>query len=356
MRQYILSLVERYVGRGKQSGESNLMCQCPFHDDKSPSFSVNVDLGIFQCFSCKRSGGIVKLLKLLQVPDKVIDEETEGIRDEIQANRLRLKWKKQKEWTTTDPFLAQTILPEAMNRPFMYAPLPGGNSMRVLPTKLTEAGFDPEWLNYMEIGYDRFQQRITYPIRDVYGNLAGFSGGASLPDQVPKYKVYQGKRRDPGSGRTINGDFGPSFDEDYPDYQFNNLHHLWNFDSIYPSLFFGRDENAYLIIVEGYKACLWLLQSGYTNTVALMGSTLSDHQASLLHRLSVRIVLFLDNDPPGRKATRSIGRKLVLEQPGVFIAQYPADTRQPDDLTPAEVAAAISGSVPYPHWIKGATP
>jgi DNA primase len=84
---------------------------------------------------------------------------------------------------------------------------------------------------------------------------------------------------------------------------------MWNFDNGLPvGLFFGKDGNAYLIITEGFKACLWLLQCGYTNTVALMGSSLSEKQASLLHRLRVRVVLFLDNDTREKEAMKKIGK------------------------------------------------
>ncbi len=352
MRQLILSIAERYVGgRWRASGDSNATFSCPFHDDKNPSFSVNVDKGLFHCFSCKRSGNIIRLLKMLQVPDRVIDEETRDLRDEIEANKARLKWRKYSDLVTKDPHLANTILPETILQPYLYAPSASG-PIRALPTKLTEAGFDYRWLDYMEIGFDRINNRITYPIRDLYGNLAGISGGSVIAGQYPKYKVYIGKYKDPQTGRIIPSDYGEWFDEKYPDYDFKNHDFIWNFDNVYPSLFFGKDENAYLIVVEGFKACLWLLQCGYTNTVALLGSSLSERQASLLHRLRVRIVLFLDNDTAGKEAMKKIGSELWKQRPGVFIAHYPyADECQPDDLSQVEVAAAVQGAVSYPHWI-----
>lgn len=343
MRGNIVALVERYVGRGKFSGESNIMFRCPFHkggEETKPSFSVNVDLGIFQCFTCKTSGNIIKLLKNLGVSDSVIDAETHELRKELDENRERLKWKKRADWLTRDPFLAQTVLPEAMLRPYLWC-----------PTRLVEVGFQPELLQRMEIGFDRVNQRITYPIRDLYGNLAGISGGASVAGQYPKYKVYKGGYKEPFKGYWVPSPYGDWFDEKFPDYDFHNHHFLWNFDSVYPSLFFGHQENPYLILTEGFKACLWLIQNGYLNTVALMHSTMSERQASLVHRLRVNVILFLDNDPAGREGTRKIARELRKQQPGVFIAQYPhAEDCQPDDLEPEMVLAAIKGSKPYPQW------
>jgi DNA primase len=85
--------------------------------------------------------------------------------------------------------------------------------------------------------------------------------------------------------------------------------------------------------------------------VALMHSTMSERQASLVHRLQVNVVLFLDNDPAGKEGTRRIARELRKQQPGVYIAQYPyVDDCQPDDLTPEQVVTSIQGAKPYPIW------
>lgn len=352
MRQHIISIVERHVGRGKHTGGSHIMFMCPFHKDEHPSFGVNVDMGVFNCFSCHRHGTVIKLLKLLGLPDHVIDAETKDIRAEIEDNRQRLKWKKKTELATCDPHLATTVLQETLIRPYLYAPDGQGGSFRILPNKLTDAGFDSRWLDYMEIGYDRHNNRITYPIRDLYGNLAGVAGGAAFAGQYPKYKVYMGKRRD-HNGKWWPSDYGPEFDEKYPEYDFSNHRFLWNYDQVYPRLFFGKGQDS-LIIVEGYKACLWMLQHGYWNTVALMGSAMSETQCSLIHRLRNNIILFLDNDKSGRDGAKSIGKVLRKQQPGVFIAHYPyAEDCQPDDLHEADLTASITGMIPYPQWIKG---
>lgn len=345
MRRRVIDLIERYIGKGRPSGESHIMLRCPFHKDGGetrPSLGINVDLGIFQCFTCKTSGNVVKLLKLLGLPSNVVDAETRDLQKELQDNKEALKWNEKKKILTSDPFLAPTILPESLLRPYQF-----------IHTKLVEAGFSTEWLEYMDVGFDRVNNRITYPIRDLYGNLAGMSGGATVAGQYPKYKVYQGRRKDPNTGLWIPSDYGEWFDEKYPDYEFHNHHYLWNYDSVYPRVFFGRDGNPYIIVVEGFKACLWLLQNGYLNTVALMGSSMSDQQCSLLHRLRVTVILFLDNDEAGRKGTNQIGKELWKQQPGVNVAHYPyADDCQPDDLTQAELTTAIQGSVTYPQFEK----
>lgn len=343
MRQQILSLVERYLGRGHFSGDDNISVRCPFHKDGKetrPSFSVNVTNGVWQCFTCHTAGSLPKLLRALGLPRHRIDSELKDVKDELAANRARVDWNKRARWQSRDPFLAPQILPETLLKPYEWC-----------PTNLLKSGFDQQWLHWLDIGFDRINNRVMYPIRDVYGNLAGMSGGAVVAGVYPKYKVYQGRHVDPLTQKEVGSDYGIWFDEQYPDYVFHNHNYIWNFDQVYPRIFFGKERHDNLILVEGFKACIWLLQHGWVNTVALMGSSMSDHQRNLIHRLDCRVILFLDNDGPGRDATDDIARRIRHFQPGVLIAQYPtADECQPDDLVPEEITAAIQGAETYPQW------
>lgn len=341
MRQQILSLVERYLGRGHFSGEENVSVRCPFHKDGKetrPSFSVNVTNGVWQCFTCHVSGSLPKLLRALGLPRNKIDAELKDVKEELELNRKRVAWKKQARWQAKDPFMADYVLPESLLKPYEWC-----------PTKLVEAGFNMQWLQWLDIGFDRQNQRVMYPIRDIYGNLAGMSGGTVIAGTYPKYKVYQGPHIDPISQKQVGSDYGPWFDEQHPDYFIHNHKYLWNYDQVYPRLFFGKEPEP-LIIVEGFKACIWLLQHGWSNTVALMGSSMSDHQRNLIHRLNAPVILFLDNDSAGRDATDDIGKELRKIQPGVTIALYPAEAGQPDDLTPEGISAAITSAETYPQW------
>lgn len=340
MRHKILSLVERYLGRGHFSGEENISVPCPIHQTKDGApFSINVTTGVWQCFTCHKVGSLPKLLRILGLSKNRIDAELADIRDELAANKKHVEWRKQARWQSQDPFLASPILPEALLKPYEWCPL-----------KLVEDGFDQQWLHWLDIGFDRINQRIMYPIRDLYGNLAGMSGGAVTKGTYPKYKVYQGRHVDPFTSKMIGSDYGPWFDEQFPDYLFHNRNYLWNYDQVYPRIFFGKEKQD-LIIVEGFKACIWLLQHGWLNTVALMGSSMSDHQRNLIHRFDCRVILFLDNDVPGRDATDDIARRIRHFQPGVLIAQYPtAEECQPDDLYPDGITAAITGAETYPQW------
>ncbi len=349
MRQNVIALVEKYLGRVRRfTGESNVTMKCPFHkggEETKPSFSINVDQGVFHCFTCKASGAIPRLLTMLGVPRDTVDLETKEIREDLQQNRLRLLWKKKAAWRQIDPTRARTILPEKILKPYEWCPL-----------SLIEYGFREDWLRHMEVGFDRSNLRITYPIRDFYGNLAGVVGGSVVAGRSPKYKVYKGKWKNPATGEDVPSDYGEWFEEEFPDYgDFHNHDFLWNYDRVYPRLFFGKEENQTLIIVEGYKACLWLLQNGYWNVVALMGSAMSERQYELLHRLNVNFLLFLDNDWAGQFGTQKIGRKLYFSTPGVQVAQYPPDDTedaQPDDLSPDELRLAIDRAHSFPQYIK----
>lgn len=354
MRDQVIAVLERHLNLGNYrfSGDSNIKIKCPFHksgNETNASFSINVDMGLFQCFTCHISGSVKTLLKMLGLDRKTIDSETSGLKDLFDANYAALKHKRQTDCLGADPFRAKLILPETFLTPYEY-----------MPTKLVEGGFWPSTLQYCEVGFDLHNNRITYPIRDLYGNLAGVVGGKSLAHQEPKYLVYSGKRTDRATGRTTPSNFGFWFDEDYQyeGYEFDNHDFLWGFDRVYPRLFFGKEVET-LVVVEGYKAAMWCIQSGWTNTVALMGSSLSYRQKQLLLRVrSNRIVFFLDNNDAGRAGTSKIASELHKLMNGVLIARYPSDAHeecQPDDLTPEAVTLAISSAVTYPTWRKEST-
>ena len=124
---------------------------------------------------------------------------------------------------------------------------------------------------------------------------------------------------------------------------------------MYARFFYGREKDDTLIITEGFKACLWMIQAGFWNTVALMGSSISRKQLTLIRRLDVRIVLFLDLDTAGKEGTAKIGCQLYKNNPGVFVAKYPSgygSGLQPDGLNLQQLITAISEASIYPHWRK----
>lgn len=329
MRNYIESIVEKYVGKGSKRG-SELILKCPFHkggQERKPSFYVNLEKGLFNCFACHASGNISRLLFMLGVSHEQIDREIEPIKESLEENR-KIEGLKRKGQLREDPFVADPILKESVIAPFFYCPM-----------DLVDSGFSPEWLYYKQIGFDQKKQRITFPIRDMYGNLAGVSGRSTSPLDEPKYKVYRGGYTTE-SGEVVVGDFGEGFDEEYPNYKFKNHEYLWNFDLVYPRLFWGEDSP--IIIVEGFKACLWLLQHGFWNTVALMGSSLGYKQLQQLQRVGSDVILMLDNDNAGIEGANKAKSKLLRAGKRAHIVKYPDSARQPDDLTKEQLTTTIN--------------
>jgi DNA primase len=352
MREHIQALLQRHLpGSFRQGAGGNAVTKCPFHkegQERRPSFSVNPDLGVFHCFTCHVAGDVRYLLKLLGLPRSQIDQELAIVQPQLDANRRKVEFERQHLFTDNDPFLAKTVLPEALLGVYEWC-----------PTKLLEDGFDINLLQDMEVGYDRLNQRITYPLRDMYGNLTGISGGRTLPTQEPKYKVYQGGYRDQRTRKLVPGDFGEWFDEQFPGFKCENHDLIWNFNRVYPRVMqsvSGQDDTVFL--VEGFKACLWMIQCGYLNTVALMGSYISETQQRMIHRLGGDVMLLFDNDGAGRKATDRVGRLLSRPLHGrLKVVPYPPEDvqasihdesdSQPDDYEAQGIHRMVSNSLNY---------
>jgi DNA primase len=356
VREQILALVGRHLaGPLRPSGGSNFLTTCPFHkggQEKTPSFSINVETGLFNCFTCHRGGPIPYLLYLLGLPRQQIDNETAAIKPFLDRNREIHQLEQKHFFVNRDPFLADYTLPESLLGVYDW-----------LPTKLAMDGFEVDTLRRCEVGYDRRGERIMYPLRDMYGNLAGFSGGATRSDQQPKYKVYQGRRKDHTGRRWIPGDFGPWFDEKYADYRCENHDFLWNFDKVLPQLATTSDPSTTVFVVEGFKACMWMVQSGFPLTVALMGSYVSERQQRMLHMLGCRVALFLDNDTPGRRATINVGDLLWRPLYGrIDVVPYPEhdvvaslerkENTQPDDYESSAVSELVKQRMTFVNYFN----
>lgn len=338
MRERIQEIVEKHMGRGKPSGDGWLAFRCPFHKDgkeHNASFVVNLMAGFFTCHACHIAGPLVYLLKLLGLTETQVDEELAGVSETLKLLEEERKWANDNRWIDRDPLKAELTLKESVLSKYK----------KKVPDRLLKAGFQENWLRYLEIGVDDDNMRIIYPIRDVYGNLAGCSGGAMYDGQLPKYRVYGGTRID-SRGESRISEYGDWFDLEYPNYKFNNRRHLWHYDKVYPALF-RSSKDKYLVLVEGYKACMWTLQSGVPYCAAVMGSSITEGQKDLLLRLSTPFILFFDNDDPGRAACYKYGGELHLARGNVYVAEYPENKKQPDDLTADELKAAVFNPKPY---------
>lgn len=326
------SIAQEHLQRVKVKSDF-ISSACPFHKggrESHPSFWINRSTGHWGCFTCGAHGGGLRwLLKELGVGSlgisaKLDEAEKNAKRfEEVEKSRARKKAKK--------AFSGDHILPDALLGVFDF-----------LPVDLVEAGFSKEVLKQHDIGYDRRNDRITFPIRDLFGNLVGISGRATLIGDLPKYLVYNGRRVI--NGKEVPGELG----EWYPDYTNDGIRdHLWRLDKCYSTLMDNHSGQEQLVVVEGYKAALWMVQHGWINTVALMGARLSPCQERIIRKLGVEVFVFLDNNRAGREGSSRICQRLAISTFPVYEVSYDRDcesSAQPDDLVEEELEKALNNA------------
>lgn len=309
-------------------GSNYLLIRCPYHKhglERTPSLSVSTTKPVFHCHSCKEAGHISRLLKDLSgLNSNAIQIMLDGL-DVVQAPYDRA---------------AETI-----NKIKRGNPLRGNyhldesvmDGMRLAPIDLLDKGFKESTLRHFEIGFDLSRYRTIYPLRNVYGELLGLSGRTVL-DEEPRYKLYRRELIDKGFNIPA-------------DYSLESVKSglLWHAHIVHPFLLKERDE---LIVVEGFKACMWVYQAGFENVVALAGSYLSDIHAAYIASVTQRVILYLDNDYAGKKGTWAGGMRLLNKIPDLRVATYPENRNQPDDLTPDEVSTMLALAPSYYDWRK----
>jgi DNA primase len=337
----VFQIATRYLKRARRGANSELSASCPFHrkadgsEEKSPSFNLNLSKGVYYCHSCHVSGNFMAFLREVGLPRDVVAVQYEPLLDALRKNRAP-------DFNPLTParVFNQEPMKEAVLGLFEECPL-----ALVDPDQRIDVDdpvFDEALLQRQDIGYDRKHHRITFPLRDLQGNLIGISGRTTI-DEQPRYKVYTTEYAEfelPVREATSKGSI------------------LWNAHNIYSGVFYGPPTE-HVVIVEGFKACLWLLQAGVRNTVAMLGSGMSEQQQWILERMGARVYLMLDNDKAGQNALCGyISEKTGRWRPGiaetlsksldVFIVPYTA--RQPTGLQLEEVHAAIAAAEDYYVW------
>lgn len=229
-------------------------------------------------------------------------------------------------------------------RPFRKTP---GEENQPLPEELlglfdkltpdlwaVEEGLDPALVKKLDIGIDERHQRITFPLRDLEGTLVGISGRDFTETARAKYKVYDLEYED----------FGMQKHETF------KSHLLWNGHVVYPQMYHQRMP---LIGVEGFKACMKVVQAGAFNTIAILGSMVSARQRWQMERIATEIWLWLDNNEAGMRGTVISAMGFGLP---VRVIDYPDDREQPSDLTVEEIQLALSQSRDFTRWLLDTPP
>lgn len=313
----------------KRSGR-NYMGLCPFHGEKSPSFSVSQDKQIYKCFGCGEAGNVLTFVmkqknlnfiescKLLaeraNIPlnlgngeeSKVVKKKELLYKINVEAARYFFsnlqRDKNAKEYFTNRGMKEVTIKRFGLG----YAK-DGWQNLRMY---LKKKGFNEALM--LEAGlviksqkgtiYDRFRNRVMFPVFNIKGEVIGF-GGRVLDDSKPKYL---------NSPETLVFQKG------------TNLYGL-NF------AIKNKIEERYFIIVEGYMDLISLHQYGITNVVASLGTALTVNQARLLKRYADKVIISYDADVAGQTAT--LRGLEILKEAGfdVRVLQIPQG-KDPDEF------------------------
>ena len=313
----IVDIVGQYVQLSK-SGR-NLFGLCPFHEEKTPSFSVTEEKQIFHCFSCHRGGNVFKfimeienisfpeaVLKVAELGNVEIDGEIMqdfDASDEEFSNVRRLKQIHTDAAQLYHHILINTQIGEEalgyLHERGLNDDLIGEFNLGYAPEKaILEAFFkerkvDIELLRksglFVEYGdgtmNDRFRNRVLFPIRDDQGSTIAFSGRLlHKVDKQPKY---------------LNS----------PETEiFNKRKVLFNFDKAKSEI----RQKKFAILFEGFMDVLAAYRSGVRNGIASMGTSLTNEQIYLLERSTNELFLCYDGDDPGQNA---IARALELLEP-----------------------------------------
>lgn len=326
-RNPIEDVVGQYVNL-KRSG-SNMFGLCPFHGEKTASFSVAPDKGIYYCFGCHKGGGVVNFMmevEGLSYPDAVraLAKRVgmEVPEDEQYQSRYRQQerlWALSKEAARF--FVAQLYAPAGAEG-LAYAQRRGmpkstltrfgigfaPNAWTAMTDAMRAKGYTDEELKESGLVsvsqkngriYDRFRNRLMFPIIDVRGNVIGF-GGRVMDDSTPKYL---------NSPETII---------------FNKRKNLFALNLA------KKTKLPYLILVEGYMDAVALHQYGFDCAVASLGTSLTEEHAVLLSRYTENVVLIYDGDEAGQRATR---RAIpMLEKAGLQVKVLQMrDAKDPDE-------------------------
>ncbi len=303
----IVDIIGSYVHL-KKSGAS-YMGLCPFHNEKTPSFSVHPGKQVFHCFGCGEGGNALtflmkyenysfqEALKVLadragiKLPEENFSQEARR-RQEQRAQLLAINkeaatyyyrlLRTPKGRTGLEYFAKRQLTPQTMNR-FGLGYADGAGSDMV--AHLRSMGFSDENILLSGIGaydekrglHDKFWNRVMFPIMDVTNKVIGF-GGRVMGDGKPKY---------------LNSPETPVFDKSRNLYGLNVA---------------KKTKCGYFILCEGYMDVIAMHQAGFTQAVASLGTSFTEGQAAVIKRYVKRVLLSYDSDGAGVKAAmRNIG-------------------------------------------------
>jgi DNA primase len=341
-RTDLVRIIEPYAQLKKKG--ANWMACCPFHQEKTPSFSVNPAKGFYKCFGCGKGGNAYTFLMDIEglnfpeaikrvaeitgvpLPEPENDEqyargrqrreEKKKLADQIiELNQMALEfWEaelqgKSKNAKNANEYLSRRGIDEDTQKAFRIGFSP--DTWDSLLNHLKQKGVDEKLIEQSGLVsvneeknrvFDRFRGRIMFPVLDVNGRPAAF-GARAMGDEQPKY---------------LNSPETPAYTKGQ---------HLYG-------LFQSKEEirrKKFAILVEGYLDLIALYQFGIRNTVASLGTAFTPEQSKLLGRFTKRVVINYDGDPAGVKAARKAIDILLPNDFEIKVLILP-DGKDPDDF------------------------
>ena len=323
----IIDIISSYIPL-TQKGK-NYFGVCPFHEDHSPSMSVSEEKQIYKCFSCGAAGNVftfvseyenVKFLEAVKiVADKcgipfhgvIKKEKPKNYLEDYEIMNLALKFYQNnlnsKEGMVAKEYLKRRHLGEDVIKDFDLG-LALGKEMPVYKL-LTSKNYSIDSLVRLGLvnqnnGYtnDVFQRRILFPIHDLDGNVVGFTG-----------RIYE----ESDQAKYINSKESNIFKK-------GNI--LFNYHRAKQEIKRKKE----VILVEGNMDAIRMYASGFKNTIALMGTSLTKEQVAIIKGLRAKVILMFDNDQAGEIATYQNGT--ILEEAGIvpFIVRLSGE-KDPDE-------------------------
>lgn len=335
----------------------NLMGHCPFHQDDTPSFSVNEEKQFFYCFSCHRTGNVFSFLQ--QLHDMTFPEAVKHVAEMVNIEIPELDNSGQATTSPNTPFYQLYDLAADLYHHILVNTKAGQPALRYLE----ERGMSRELIDQFKLGYapsaddhgvlaqflgekqvdyqvvrqsgllatdhdghfhDRFVDRVMYPIKNVNGQIIAFSGrllAAKGNDQAPKY---------------LNSPETPIF---------NKRQTLFNFDEAKRAV---RHEG-HLILMEGFMDVISAYGAGVKSGIASMGTSFTPEQISAIQRITNELVVCYDGDDAGQNAIMRALQLLNDQAPtlNLKVVQMPAGL-DPDEFVQQR------GSEKFQQYIENA--
>jgi DNA primase len=347
----IVEIVSAHTDLRQQGGR--WVGLCPFHEERTPSFSVNPAEKLYYCFGCEAGGDVFRFVQEkegVEFPEavEVLSErygvELEREQEDPKAEARRKRRERLRElltrtasfysaylWDSKEAGKARTYLQERglgeeVLREFGigYAP----SAWDQVLTRGQRAGFSIEELRAVGLVqqgrgggvYDRFRERITFPVRDERGRVLGFGARAMRSDQGAKY---------------VNSAEGELYTKSKT---------LYGFDHARGAIAkVGR-----AVVVEGYTDVLALHQAGIEEAVGVMGTAITEHQVEMLSGLIKEVVLGLDADSAGQEAMLRAQRKAERRQMRIRVVAMP------EGEDPAQLIAKEGGADRFRELVDAA--